>query len=500
MIIFRILFLVTSIIIAFNTINAQVKSSKPLENNIETIFNKFISKKEFKNASIGFIVKSVADSSNLFEYNADVSLTPASIQKTITTSTVLEFYGKRYRIPTYLQYDGYIDSTKTLIGNIYIKGNGDPTLGSEYFNKDTNQSAFINKWASKIQNAGIEKINGNIIGDDLIFPRYESPNTWIWGDIGNYFGAPASGLSIYDNTFKIYFEPGDSIGALAKIKKISPDIPDFKIQNDVKISKINKDLAYITGSPNEFSRIISGTIPKKNEYFIVKGSLPEPSYIVSNELFNSLKNKKIDILGASSSIRKFINDTSVMNSKRIYIDTIYSPDLKSIVGLTNLISNNLYAEHLLLQCAAKKSKIVDVDTGCKIIKEFWGGKGIDTSGMYLNDGSGLSKFNAITPRQFAEILYYMKTKSINKDAFFESLPIAGKTGTLKSMCKGTVAEGRVFAKSGYITRVRNYTGYFKSLNDKEYIFVIMLNNFNCSPEQAKKYIDELLVELVKINY
>lgn len=478
---------------------AQIKSLKIEENRIETLFKKFISKKEFKNASIGFIVKSVADSSNLYEYNPDISLTPASIQKIITTSTALEFYGKKYKIATYLQYCGVIDSNKTLHGNIYIKGNGDPSLGSEYFNKDKSQNYFIEKWANRIKSIGIDSITGNIIGDDLLFPKYEPPNTWIWGDIGNYFGAPASGLSIYDNTFKIFFEPGDSIGALAKIKKISPDIPSFSIQNDVKISKIDKDLAYIYGSPTQFNRIISGTIPKKNEEFIVKGSLPDPSFIAANELRNLLIKNNIKIGGFSITIRKLINDTSILNLKRIDIDTVYSPDLKNIVGLTNLISNNLYAEHLLLQCAVKKSKVIDIDTGCKVIKEFWGEKGIDTCGMYLSDGSGLSKFNAVTPRQFAEIMYYMRTKSKNKDAFFESLPIAGKSGTLKSMCKGTVAEGRIFAKSGYITRVRNYTGYFKNLNEKEYIFVIMLNNFNCSPEQAKSFIEELFVELVKVK-
>ncbi|OFX20662.1 MAG: D-alanyl-D-alanine carboxypeptidase/D-alanyl-D-alanine-endopeptidase [Bacteroidetes bacterium GWA2_31_9] len=499
MILFKTIVVVSSLILAFNSINAQVKSSQLVENNIEKIFNKFSSKKEFKNASIGFIVKSVSDSSNLFEYNPDISLTPASIQKIITTSTALELYGKKYKIPTYLQYDGYIDSNKTLHGNIYIKGNGDPTLGSEYFNKDKGQSYFIEQWVNKIKNNGIDSIAGNIIGDDLSFPKYESPNTWIWGDIGNYFGAPASGLSIYDNTFKIFFSPGDSISALAKINKITPEIPNFNIQNEVKISKIDKDLAYITGSPNEFNRFISGSIPKKNEDFIVKGSLPEPSYIISNELSNSLKSQNIRIAGYPISIRKLLNDTSILNSKRVNIDTLYSPSFKNIVGLTNLISNNLYAEHLLLQCAAKRSTIIDIDTSCKIIKEFWGEKGIDTSGMYMSDGSGLSKFNAVTPRQFAEILYYMRTKSKNTDAFFESLPIAGKTGTLKSLCKGTVAEGHVFAKSGTITRVRNYAGYYKNLSNKEFIFVIMLNNYNCSNDQAKKYIEELLIDLVKVN-
>ena len=114
--------------------------------------------------------------------------------------------------------------------------------------------------------------------------------------------------------------------------------------------------------------------------------------------------------------------------------------------------------------------------GTEVIAEYWKSTGIDMEGFIMEDGSGLSRFNAITAQQMGQIM--RKSGSMPWfPHFYSSLAIAGKTGTLRNMCKGEAAQGRVFAKSGSINRVRCYTGYANTYHGKQVAFAIFVNSY-----------------------
>ena len=115
--------------------------------------------------------------------------------------------------------------------------------------------------------------------------------------------------------------------------------------------------------------------------------------------------------------------------------------------------------------------------------------------MYLYDGSGLSRFNTITTKQLVSILSEMD-KSQHKEVFYNSLAIAGKSGTLSSIAKGTAAEGKIYGKSGYMTNVRSYSGYITTNSNKKIAFAIIVNNYNCSAYEMKKMLEKIMVSLV----
>jgi D-alanyl-D-alanine carboxypeptidase/D-alanyl-D-alanine-endopeptidase (penicillin-binding protein 4) len=494
-----ILNLLVVVLIAFRA-NAQAPKVSPLKDKLLPAIKILAAKKDMKNASIGFYAVDLATNQPLVEYNPDVSLTPASIQKLITTATALEVLGKNYKFKTSVEYDGFIDTACVFHGDIYIKGGGDPALGSELFSKNYFQPNFIQTWVDSIEKMGIDSINGRIIGDDEIFSYETIPSTWIWGDLGNYFGAVPNGLSIYENTYKIYFAAGDSIKKLSKINSISPTMPDFGLENRVTYSVENKDLSYIMGAPDSEERYISGTIPLKKENYEVKGSIPNPALVAASELENKLIESGIGISQAATTTKILKKNNDLICDFRKDIASTYSPALSAIVEMTNLISHNLFAEHLALQVALKQKKFADNYTANQCIVDFWKEKGIDTDGMSINDGSGLSRYNTITVRQMVEVLKYMKKSDKNADAFYKSLPVAGKSGTLRSMCKGTIAEGKIHAKSGTVTRVRSYAGYATSKNGKEIAFCIILNNFNCKPEEAKAYLEDIMISMASLEY
>jgi D-alanyl-D-alanine carboxypeptidase/D-alanyl-D-alanine-endopeptidase (penicillin-binding protein 4) len=134
------------------------------------------------------------------------------------------------------------------------------------------------------------------------------------------------------------------------------------------------------------------------------------------------------------------------------------------------------------------------------MENFWKSKGMDVGGMSLNDGSGLSRYNTVTAKQMVFMLKYMKTKSKNFDSFYESMPVAGVNGTVKSLCLNSFAENNMHLKSGSIRYVAAYAGYVKTKSGRETAFFIDMNNYNCTSSEARKKLEKVLIALAEVNF
>jgi len=187
-----------------------------------------------QNASVGLCVLDSKTGTVLCEYNGKTSLTPASTMKIITTASALQLLGKDYRYETVLQHSGTFDKTTgTINGDLIIRGSGDPSLNSEYFRKPEDSLFIANKWAAVLKEKGVKKITGQIVLDVSCFEE-DVPGTWVWGDLGNYFGATANGLSYNDNKFYIVFKPTAKTGDSVCINKTVPCIEGLCFKNSVK--------------------------------------------------------------------------------------------------------------------------------------------------------------------------------------------------------------------------------------------------------------------------
>ena len=160
-------------------------------------------------------------------------------------------------------------------------------------------------------------------------------------------------------------------------------------------------------------------------------------------------------------------------------------------------SNNLFAETLLKTIAWKKTRSGDDQTGIDIVINYWKEKGIDLKGCSMSDGCGLSRFNCITTRQMTEILRTITLDSVLYSRFYASLPIAGKSGSLGKLCKGTFAENNLRAKSGYMTRVRSYAGYVTTRKGRNVSFAVIVNNYDCTPGQMKDKLEKLMIAIAE---
>ena len=437
------------------------------------------------NASICISVSDNLANIKLIESNPQLSLIPASILKTITTATALEVFGPDFRFRTALNYSGIVGND-TLFGDLQIIGGGDPTLGSKYF---LESNSFQEEWIKALKEKNIKVITGNLIVDATIYESQTIPRTWIWEDIGNYFGAGASGISIYDNMYEIHLKSGSDAGKPTQIERIIPEIPNLELTNEVLSSDLNSDEAYVFGSPEDNKRVIRGTIPKNRSDFVVKASVPNPAALLASEFM-----KKIRASGISISGKTIYQKAKAQSSQ---LSVIQSPPLRDIIRVTNHESVNLFAEHILKHLSFQKNGLGTTEDGCKFIIDFWKNKGLDMTGFFMNDGSGLSRFNVITASQMVSILNYMKTRSAYSEDFYQSLPSAGD-GTLSSFSQNDFPNQCLHAKSGSMTRVRCFAGYLNTLSGRQLSFAIMLNNFSCSQKEATHKIEEVLIELRKL--
>ncbi|MEM7013768.1 MAG: D-alanyl-D-alanine carboxypeptidase/D-alanyl-D-alanine-endopeptidase, partial [Verrucomicrobiota bacterium] len=160
-------------------------------------------------------------------HNMDAALIPASTMKVVTTATALEILGADYRFQTELQFTGSIAADGALQGNVIVKGGGDPTLGSSQIVNT------FNRWQAALVEAGIKKIDGQIVGDESIFGTKPIPDSWQWNDMGNYYGAGACGLTFHQNQFFCRFQTG-VVGAPAKLIGTDPRLPSIQFVNEMK--------------------------------------------------------------------------------------------------------------------------------------------------------------------------------------------------------------------------------------------------------------------------
>ena len=437
-----------------------------------------------RNAHYGVLVKKLAEPEYLKAYNHNKSFTPASLTKLITTATALEMLSPNYHYMTKLQYRGEIIGD-VLKGDIIIKGDGDPSLGSKYFYEDACE--FLDVWTEEIRVLGIRSIEGSIISDASVFDKQAIPDQWIWEDIGNYYGAGVYGLSYFDNAYDLWFSKV-SLGDIAKVDSIYPPCGKLSFNSEVTGANNNRDNAYIYGSPWAFEKTIRGTIPAGKDQFKIKGAMPNPPWVFAEMLKKRLQAKGVNVSGECSVLWE--KDST----KHSGISIWFSPMLSEIIKITNKESNNLYAEHLLKTLAADEQHPASTKAAIEKLTSFWKDKGLPTDKIKLYDGSGMSRANLLTPEFIVGIIDYM-SQSANYESFYNSLAISGVDGTFKYFLDGTNLAQITRGKSGSMSGVRCYAGIIEKSPKEKYSFCIMVNNFTVSHAEARKAIESYLTTL-----
>lgn len=459
--------------------------------------NQFIQDPIFRQASISFEAFDLNRDTIVVEHQSIKALSPASTTKLFSTATAFELLGKDYIPKTRIYSDGTLGKDSILIGNIWIRGGGDASIGSRYYNEENFESALLYKWADTLKKMGIKSIQGSIIADASEFGYSGVPNGWSWDDIGNYYGTGPSGLTIYDNAIKYVFKSGPKYGTKVSLLETIPVIPGLTFRHTITAGG-KGDNSYLYGAPYSLERWGTGTISTKSNRFVVKGSAPDPEALFGLEVFRAFKRFGLNVSDSVQSGRALeLQDANLRYSKMKLLLENPGRTVGSIAWWTNMKSVNLFAEQLLCLVGYNKNGEGTTESGLKALNEYWSSK-IDLSGVSIKDGSGLSRSNAISAHHFCQLLNYMKKAGKQFDVFYSTLPVAGVSGTLSSVCKNQFAQGRLKAKSGTMKKIKSYAGYIETASGSLLSFALVVNNYDGSSEQVVNKMEVLFNALARL--
>ena len=450
--------------------------------NLQQYADYFTSDPVNKNASITIQIIDLDQDSVLASSNEHTSLMCASTAKLFSTSSALKLLGNNYRAQTRFYTNGVVDSAGILQGDLWIRGGGDVSLGSKYFNKEGSEFDFMNDWLDSLKSNGIHGINGRLITDGSEFGYAGVPDGWDWSDMGNYYGVGASGINFFDNTLKYYFntgKPGERVDFIGTI----PEIPELFFQHGIEAANIRKDYSYIYGSPFSNIRFGRGSLPAYKDSFCVRGSIPDPEMQLAMDFKAYLQDTGFVFVGEATANRFLLTKHPSYDS----LDFVFSYKGRRIIDIvnkTNLYSVNLFAEGLLNLVGYKFYGSGSTKSGISAVYKLIR-KDVDLSGLSLKDGSGLSRKNAVSAAHFCQLLKGIYNTGIYDD-FKGSLSVAGNKGTLKYVCRKQKGANKIFAKSGTLSNVKAYSGYVQTETGKNLAFAVIANNFNCSKSQIVK--------------
>lgn len=456
-----------------------IAGAQTLQQDLSLALTRLQDDKQFTHAAISMYVLETKTGKVIFEKNAQLGMAPASCQKIVTSAAAFELLGKNYRFKTIVGYNGSIVNGE-LNGSLVVTGYGDPSLGSERwaFTKPAKLNDLI---LLALQKAGIKRINGNILVDDLQFGLQPMPDGWIWQDMGNYFGAGARGFNWHENQYDLFLRSGAVIGAVTGVVATKPPGFEERLINQVTAAaKGSGDNAYLYAAPYSRNIFATGTIPANENAFKITGAMPDAAATFALQLQDFLvANNKMDASTANS-FGNLLMNRQPLPASVIPIDSIFSPPLDSVNFWFLKKSVNLFGEAFVRSIAFEKGKAGNIDSGMKIIRDFWSGQGLEKPALKIIDGSGLSPSNRLTAHSLVTLLQFAKTRNWFS-SFYHALP----------------EMNGIKMKDGYINGVRSYTGYIKNKKGLEYSFAFIANNFDGSPGTAREKMWKVLDILKK---
>lgn len=441
--------------------------SQDISKRLRDAYQKFENDSQLSNAISSLYVINAKTGEAVFDKNSKIGLATASTLKIVTAATAYELLGKDFRYETKFGYVGTIKG-KSLLGDFYLKPSGDPTFGSWRW-ESTSDTCVIDELISAIKKLNITAFN-NITIDDRGWNSETIPDGWIWQDIGNYYGAGATGFNWRENQFDIVMKSGSQIGDPVTIVKTNPKI-DIPLISFVKSAAKNSgDNSYVYYPLLGSSGMVRGTIPINESSFTISAANPDAKkFFVSSFMQNAFSKLKMKQIHQQS----YSSDTTILF-------THYSPSLDSIIYWFLKKSINLYGEALTKTFDYQKNNSGETANGVEIIKKFWEDRGIASSELNIVDGSGLSPLNRLTTRAQVMILKYAKNQSWFA-SYYNAFP---EYNGMKM-------------KSGTINDVKGFCGYQKSKDGNEFIFSFLINNYNGSSSSIVQKMYTVLDELKK---
>jgi D-alanyl-D-alanine carboxypeptidase/D-alanyl-D-alanine-endopeptidase (penicillin-binding protein 4) len=440
----------------------------------------------FANAHWGVLIQSLKTGEVWYERNADRLFNPASNTKIPTSASTLSKLGADFTYKTLLKYRGEIKDS-VLQGDLIVFGDGDPSLNPRFF---SDSRELFRSWADSLKKRGIKHITGNIIGDDNAFDDESFGSGWTLDNLGEYYSAEIGALQLNENYVEFNISANHQTNGKAKITA-NPDSKYYNVENEISIVDTGKTTVNFLREKCANNITLYGYL---NYTDTSKTTLPvaiiNPTLFYVTVLSETFRQMGIKIDGKPIDCDDVTGWAFTPNDfKQVALHL--SPPLATILAEMLKKSQNLYAETFIKTLGYKFTGKGSFASGKKIVDSVLTSFGIRTNTYAYVDGSGLSRYNYFSPRQFVKILTGMYRSPLH-DVWYASLPIAGVDGTLKSRMKNPPVLGNVHAKTGTISNVRGLSGYVTTASGEPLVFSFLVNGHLCTTSDTNLITDSVL--------
>lgn len=491
----------------------------------------------------------------VYGVNEDLPVMPASVQKLFTTSTTLWALGSDYKFQTKLDL---LPSARveggSVIGNVYLRPSGDPTLGVRDFDE----------LAARLKAVGITQIEGDIVSDlsqdHILTPDAKqyfdehlevAPRNAGGGDSSLEAKDPSVADDEHDSASdELAEEEGDAPGFLssspnffidrnvisvrvsAGAKKgagvhvsVNPPIVNVRVINHASTSaaastsykrvkvgkgrhakwrrvKVHTRSSYTlhissTGGPNDPVQtvVISGLIPARlcRTFNVPIHNVPQA---MAGLLKWRLQENGIRVTGAARSGEppKGVNEYKTLAEKQT--------PLLDLLQVTNKRSDNYLAESMF----RKLSSIADVtaisapERSRKLISSWMNVINVNCRNGYCADGSGLSHENHTTATTVVDLLHGIRTRPQMFNDFVSTLSVAGFDGTTRARMIGTPAQFNARSKTGTLNAVTALAGYVSTQDGQLAAYFITMQDMHGGVKQYKSIQNQIVEKLAGFRY
>ena len=467
---------------------ASGKAAAALRADLSTVFNAPVSAR----GAWGVDVRSLDTGETLYELNPGKLVMPASNMKVLTMACTADVLGWDFRFTTALETSAPVEGG-VLRGDLVVRGTGDPAISS----RNGRAAAVFDQWAAALTSAGITAIEGRIVGDDQAFDDDGVGPGWSWDYLQYGYAAPVGALQYNESVATLEVRPGAVAGAPAVVSLTPgsglmvinrattgpagvPETIDYRRHLDRAVLEITGTVP-LASSPQ--ARSVSRTVAVVN-----------PTTFFAQNLKDALIARGIAVEGEALDYDDLAAPLDATAPRRV-LAAVESPPLREMGAVLMKVSQNLYAETFLKATGAARGGLGTTAAGRRACREVFTGWGVPTDAYVLSDGSGLSRYNYVTPRALTIILEAMHRNPAHRDAFAATLPVAGRDGTVSTRMRRSRAEGNAAVKTGSIANVRSLSGYVTTRDGERLAFSIIGNDF-VIPAATINWMADLAVEIL----
>lgn len=444
-----------------------------------------VAQREFRDAHFGVLIVNPKNGDTLYSLNAGKLFMPASNMKVITSTTALVQLGPDYTYRTDLAATGPIVHD-TLQGALMVTGRGDPTISDHM--RGTAMKPLLDI-ADSLHTHGVVAITGGIVAGPDVFPDTTIGYGWSWEDFSEDYGAGIDALYLNEGFSEAYaygrpgMQPDSIVTSPAHTYPVITIAP--AVGGGTDTSELHLDFDSLR--TKFFAR---GRLKHAVDTLIAVYPSQRDAYLAG--LREALLSRGIRV----GSSRSYAALSSTPDPAPLF--TVHSPPMRQILPALLKPSQNQIAELLYKTLGLEKTGVGSADSGQVVIERQLIAFGAEPDGFLIRDGSGLSRYDYLSPETLVRVLNRIRSDSAFH-VFYDALPIAGVDGSLRRRVKGTAAQGKIHAKTGSISNARSLSGYAITADGDTLIFSLLANNWITSEQAVDSVHNRIMVLMASLN-